>query len=119
MPAAGRVRHLMAEYRHLIAEPQRFKEILGRLEARRGAKQLAEWFALIDAGEWEAVVGRLLAEHYDPGYATSFRRCFPNVTEVRELADTSDGRVEELVEGLLTYDNDRPREYAGRALPRA
>ena len=117
VPAAGRVRHLMAEYAHLIADPERFKEILRKLQARRGVEKLGEWFALIDAGEWEAVVGRLLAEHYDPGYATSLGRCFPHVTDVRELADVSDERVGELVDGLLTSDDDRPREYAARSLP--
>lgn len=102
VPTAGRVRHLMGEYRHLIADPEGFKAVLRKLEAKRGAKPLAEWFGLIDAGEWEAVVGRLLAEHYDPGYATSLRRCFPHVTAARELADTSDGRVDALISELLS-----------------
>lgn len=101
MPPAGRVRHLIGEYRHMIADPALLKETLRRLEARRGAKRLDEWFALIDAGEWEAFVGRLLAEHYDPGYEQSFRRCFPNVSDVRELADTSDERVDALISQLL------------------
>ena len=101
MPLAGRVQHLLAEYSHFIADSTLLKQKLRHLTTRVGPRQILRWEAQIDAGEWEPFVASLLEVHYDPGYATSTKRCFPNVTRTVALVDTSDATINELIDTLL------------------
>ena len=89
MPVAGRVEHLLGEYRHWVADPAHLIGLLRPFAAWHGARVVAEWEDQIAAGAWPAFVASLLATHYDPRYAASAGRCFPNVTEVVDLADPS------------------------------
>ena len=101
MPLAGRVQHLLAEYTHFVAGGTLLKQKLRQLTTRVGPRQVLRWEAQIDAGEWEPFVASLLEVHYDPGYATSTKRCFPNVTRTVEMADTSVAAIGEMVDALM------------------
>ena len=80
-PVAERVRFLIAEYRHFLAEPAWLKTQLSRLTALHSKAIVARWIAQIDAGEWEDLVGDLLATHYDPAYLRSMRNNYPGLTD--------------------------------------
>lgn len=101
MPVAGRVRHLLDEYKHLVADPDLLKGKLRQLTARHGARQIDFWTRRIDAGDWEAFVESLLEIHYDPGYAASTHRCFPQVTAAVELADATPAALDGLAAELM------------------
>lgn len=98
VPSAGRVRHLLAEYAHLLADPEALRQRLRPLAPRHGPRRGEEWEGLIDAGRWESLVGSLLAAHYDPRYGASARRCFPNLSRVVVL----DAVTDEALDGLAT-----------------
>lgn len=100
MPAAARVRHLVAEYPHLLADPEGLKALLTPLVARRGPRQIAHWESLIDAGRWDDLVASLLAVHYDPAYAESARRCHPQIVREVELGDATPEAIERLAAAL-------------------
>jgi len=68
VPAAERVRYLIAEYRHFLEEPAALKERLRCLTALYGRAVIDRWLAQTDAGAWEELVADLLVTHYDPAY---------------------------------------------------
>jgi len=85
VPAAERVRFLIAEYRHFLAEPGWLKTQLSRLTALHSTATVARWNAQIDAGAWEGLVGDLLATHYDPAYMRSMRSNYPGLADAVTL----------------------------------
>ncbi len=101
MPIVARVRHLLAEYSHLLADGEGLKTRLRLLTTRRGARQIVQWERLIDYAEWDALVTSLLAVHYDPAYLESARRCHPHITGSIQLGNESSDSIEALVGELL------------------
>ena len=65
---AVRVQRILVDYEFWVRHPAELKAVLQRLRKAHGQAVLDEWGALIDAGEWEAFVERLLLEHYDRTY---------------------------------------------------
>ena len=108
MPVAGRVEHLLGEYRHWVADPAHLVGLLRPFAAWHGAAQLAAWEGQIAAGAWPAFVASLLETHYDPRYAASAGRCFPNVATPVELPDPSDAAFGTLAGELLEKCRSRP-----------
>ncbi len=101
MPADARVRHLLAEYAHLLANADGLKALLKPLVSRRGPRQLAQWESFIDAGQWYELVASLLEVHYDPAYAESARRCHPQIAREVILEDATPAAIERLAGELL------------------
>ncbi len=81
VPVAERVRFLIAEYRHFLAEPGWLKTRLSRLAALHSKATVERWIAQIDAAEWEVLVGDLLATHYDAAYLRSTRNNYPGLAD--------------------------------------
>ena len=103
MPVNERVRHLVAEYANLFANPSDLKEKLRRLTPKYGARQIAAWCLSVDAGEWDLLAASLLAIHYDAAYAASTERYFPGVTGAVELPDATAQAVGALAEKLAVH----------------
>ena len=109
MPVAGRVEHLLGEYAHWVADPAHLVGLLRPFAAWHGAAKLAEWEAQIAAAAWPAFVASLLETHYDPRYAASAGRCFPNVTATATLLDPSKAAFDRLAGELLRGEQgERP-----------
>ena len=106
-PVAERVRFLIAEYRHFLAEPAWLKAQLSRLTALHSKATVARWIAQIDAGEWEDLVGDLLATHYDPAYLRSMRHNYPGLADAVLLNASSlnEAGFELGARALLDYGN--------------
>jgi tRNA 2-selenouridine synthase len=88
-PAPERVRFLLAEYGHFLADPAALKAQLDCLAGLYGNETVAGWKALVDRAAWEELVGDLLANHYDPAYRRSTQKNFPRLTEARVLSVAS------------------------------
>ena len=103
VPVAKRVRFLIAEYRHFLAEPAWLKTQLSRLTALHSKASVARWIAQIDAEAWEDLVSDLLATHYDPAYLRSMGNNYPGLTEAAQLnaACLDDAGFEESASVLL------------------
>jgi tRNA 2-selenouridine synthase len=87
-----RIRLLMQEYPHFIAEPIKLNQQLDCLIPLHGHEKISSWQAMANEGNIEALVGELLGKHYDPAYLRSIARNFsqfPNARAV-ELAGISD-----------------------------
>ncbi len=83
-PMSERVRLLREEYRHFEIDPQALRAQLVCLAPLHGRQRIEDWIALCERGDWDALVQRLLAEHYDPAYLRSIARNYPRATGARE-----------------------------------
>jgi tRNA 2-selenouridine synthase len=70
-PLAARVKFLLADYEHIVVEPERLKPLLNWVVTRIGHDRIEGWRTCIDAGDWTGFVTRVLEDHYDPAYDRS------------------------------------------------
>lgn len=76
LDTTSRVALLRQEYAHFLADPATLNLQLERLIELHGRARVGEWKALSEAGAWDELVARLLAEHYDPAYLRGMARNF-------------------------------------------
>jgi tRNA 2-selenouridine synthase len=74
METDRRAELLQQEYRHYLADPAALRQRLRLLAPVHGHARIAEWEAMIEAGDWPALVTALLELHYDPTYQRSMER---------------------------------------------
>jgi tRNA 2-selenouridine synthase len=87
----ARVALLMDEYRHFFADSTLLLAQLDCLAPLHGRETVEAWKALAARGDWQALVARLLEEHYDPAYRRSAQRNFARLPEAQVLQVTSTG----------------------------
>jgi tRNA 2-selenouridine synthase len=80
-----RVRLLMQDYEHFIANPLMLNTQLSCLVNLHGREKIAHWHALTSAGEIEQLVEELLHDHYDPAYTRSIDRNFKLISTAQPL----------------------------------
>lgn len=81
-----RVRLLMQEYPHFIAEPVKLNQQLECLISLHGHEKIAHWQSMANEGRIENLVAQLLSMHYDPAYLRSIARNFPQYANARKVA---------------------------------
>jgi len=84
-PLEVRVAGLLEDYRHYLADPEMLIAHLQALQRFHGGKQLERWAALIHAGDFAALVEKLLALHYDPSYFRATSRHYANLDKARHV----------------------------------
>jgi len=84
-PLDARVRFLIEEYGHFLADPAALKAQLDCLRALHGGEVIAQWQAQADRGEWGALVADLLARHYDPAYRRSTHKNYTRLEAAHVL----------------------------------
>lgn len=72
-PAEARARYLLSAYHEITRDRAALDDLLARVPDRPGRKRLAEWRALADAGDFQALAAALIELHYDPSYRRSSR----------------------------------------------
>ncbi|MBT3143698.1 tRNA 2-selenouridine(34) synthase MnmH [Falsiruegeria litorea] len=70
-PLEARIPYLAAAYDDILSDETRLKERLAPLRQHRGHEVVDGWFALIDAGDKQAVTRALMEQHYDLAYQKS------------------------------------------------
>jgi tRNA 2-selenouridine synthase len=85
LPVPERVRMLLEDYAHFVADVESFCDRLEPLRELRGAAVVGQWQAQARAGELATVVQELLAQHYDPQYERSMARNFAGFATAPEL----------------------------------
>ena len=81
-----RVALLLEDYDFFTRDPALFCDRLDALVALRGKAVVNGWKARIQAGDIATVVRELLVQHYDPGYASSTQRNFPQLDATKSIA---------------------------------
>lgn len=102
LPQAVRIEWLLQEYPHLVTHPELLKRKLEYLKSRYGREKINEWYNLIDAGQWYALVEDLLLNHYDPTYSRSMSHSYAHVKRKLQLADLADASIDTLLDALVS-----------------
>lgn len=72
-----RVTLLKEEYAHFLTNVTALSKRLDDLARLRGQATVDRWKTLIAQNDWDAFVGSLLVEHYDPAYRRSLSQNYP------------------------------------------
>jgi len=101
---AARVAFLIGDYDYFLADPASLKAKLDYLRELQSSETLSRWNVLIDAGDWPALVGELLALHYDPLYRRSQGRNYANFADAPrfETGDLSPAGLKNLAREILS-----------------
>jgi tRNA 2-selenouridine synthase len=100
VPLEARVGFLLQEYRHLLDDAGWLKHKLLRLAELHSRRTVAQWIGQVDAGDWEALVGSLLAAHYDPAYRRSLSASYPAASRTLRLDDLAPASLDDLARAL-------------------
>ena len=73
-----RVQLWREDFGHFEQDPKALIERLAYLKPLIGGEEFQAWESLAEAGEVAALFERLMRNHYDPAYARSLKRHFPN-----------------------------------------
>jgi tRNA 2-selenouridine synthase len=90
LPLEARVRLLRDEYVHFESDVATLHEKLDCLVPLHGNERVGAWKRLLDEGRWDALVERLLLDHYDPAYLRSIGRNFTRSPQAQPLVLGSD-----------------------------
>ncbi|MEO0840298.1 MAG: tRNA 2-selenouridine(34) synthase MnmH, partial [Cyanobacteria bacterium J06643_5] len=85
LPIDKRVQFLLAEYPHLVNNPEILKTKLEKLKSSCGWKRISNWYQMIDTQDWELFVKDILESHYDPTYRKSMQHNFSQIEQVVSL----------------------------------
>ncbi|MDQ6620310.1 MAG: tRNA 2-selenouridine(34) synthase MnmH [Pseudomonadota bacterium] len=88
LPLSLRVELLREEYAHFIDDAEHLAQRLSPLTPLLGQETISRWITAAQAGDWDALVRALLAEHYDLTYARSITRNFPRSDDATIVAPT-------------------------------
>jgi tRNA 2-selenouridine synthase len=101
-----RVRLLMEDYEHFVADPARLNVQLDFLTQLHGKERIAQWQQLALSGNMEELVEALLRSHYDPAYLRSIRSNFNHFGQALPLplADMSDASFQQAARRLIDAD---------------
>jgi tRNA 2-selenouridine synthase len=115
-PLAARVRFLIEEYPHFLADRARLEGRLDVLRPLFGGEVVARWKDAAARGDWPGFVTDLLETHYDPSYRRSMARNFPALADAPSLvADSLDAAsIEALAARLVAM---APAAATGRPAP--
>lgn len=89
-PLAARAAFFPVAYPDLVADPEGFSALIGRLRRLHGGAQVAAWQGQVAEGDFVGVAAGLMAEHYDPRYTKSNARFAENTVSSLRL-DRLDG----------------------------
>ncbi len=81
-----RTRLLREDYQHFLHDPGLLAERLSALVPIHGKARVAQWDGQARSGNWDELVGELLAAHYDPAYDRSMDRNFVRLDAARSIA---------------------------------
>lgn len=67
-PVQARAQHLLAHYPDMIADPARLMGVVEALRHAHSAEVVAQWQAMVAAGQFADLAMGLMQAHYDPRY---------------------------------------------------
>jgi tRNA 2-selenouridine synthase len=82
---AARVRLLMDQYAHFVADPDALGRQLDCLLQLHGRATIDRWKEMAHAADWEALVAELLERHYDPAYTRAIVSHYPRLPQARTV----------------------------------
>jgi tRNA 2-selenouridine synthase len=81
-----RVALLREDYAHFESRPAALAQKLECLAPLHGNERIAQWKALLERADWDALVRDLLENHYDPAYRKSLARNYRGAQNAEGVA---------------------------------
>jgi tRNA 2-selenouridine synthase len=102
----ARIEFLLRDYAYFLTDPQGLTDRLKMLQGLQSNATLSHWQALIDAGQFRALIDELLEKHYDPHYQRSQDRNFSDFSagSVYATEDLSPEAITRLAKRILAND---------------
>lgn len=91
-PLAARAHYLVTAYNDLLDDPARLKATIGKLVYYHGHARAETWQKMAEAGDFQALAGELVAQHYDPRYTANLRRQGNLLADI-DLSDLSEASL--------------------------
>jgi tRNA 2-selenouridine synthase len=112
LPDAERVRLLLEDYAALTIDVDLLCARLQQLVELRGKEAVARWEGYARAGDWQALLPELLAQHYDPLYLRSTDRHYADMKNAVELAldGADEASLRTAAAGLLAQSAPDPNQ---------
>jgi tRNA 2-selenouridine synthase len=114
-PAPLRIALLKDEYSHYVADAATLAARLAHLVPLHGRKTVERWKDAAAAGDWDTLVGDLLARHYDPTYARAIER---NFARLEDALVVTPERVDDAAFRALARSLDAAVRARGAVEPR-
>lgn len=98
-----RIKLLLDDYRHLVANPALMVEKIHCLKGLHPDAQLSAWQAQTESGRWVDLVDSLLQHHYDPAYGKSMYRNYKRIAQAQVIAvsDASPAGLDRVAKALV------------------
>jgi tRNA 2-selenouridine synthase len=102
-PLPARVAFLLQDYADLTRRRDWFKKRLMALKELQSKAIVERWCAWVDAGAWPELAAELLSLHYDPRYARSMSRNYPQAGKEKTvvLDEITPESLAKAAEGIL------------------
>jgi tRNA 2-selenouridine synthase len=99
-PPEARAAYLAGGYAESARDVEALMTLLSRLPSKPGARRLAEWRTLLEAGDLEPVALGLVESHYDPAYRRSTRQQQRRPLGAVDLAEVSAAELDRAAEAV-------------------
>lgn len=96
----ARAAYLAGGYAESARDVEALMTLLSRLPSKPGARRLAEWRSLLEAGDLEPVALALVETHYDPAYRRSSRQQERPQVGALDLAEVSPAELDRAAEAV-------------------
>ncbi|MCA3734275.1 tRNA 2-selenouridine(34) synthase MnmH [Phenylobacterium sp.] len=105
-PPEARAAYLAGVYAESARDVEALMALLSRLPSKPGARRLAEWRSLLEAGDLEPVALGLVESHYDPAYRRSSRQHERQPLGALDLAEVSPAGLDRAAEAVAARLRD-------------
>jgi tRNA 2-selenouridine synthase len=105
-PPEARAAYLAGVYAETAGDVEALMALLSRLPSKPGARRLAEWRSLLEAGDLEPVALGLVESHYDPAYRRSSRQHERQPLGALDLAEVSPAGLDRAAEAVAARLRD-------------
>ena len=100
-PRRARAEYLVGAYADLVADVARLDEVVASLALAHPREVIAEWRAMVAAGQFVDLAEGLMARHYDPRYGKHRARMAVPLTEVAVEGLSDPGRIADRVAAVV------------------
>ena len=101
-PRAARAAYLLRAYADLVGDVARLDGVVAQLALAHPREQIADWRAMVAAGDFHALAEGLMERHYDPRYGKHRARMEVPFTEVVVEGLDDPGALADRIAGLVS-----------------
>lgn len=102
-PVAARAEYLTRAYADVTSDPAGLSARMEPLMRMQGREKVAQWKALVHAGQYTDLAEALIRDHYDPGYQKARARQVAGVEDIFETKGLGVSDLAELADRIIGF----------------